>query len=338
MNRRKHLVVAIFVLLCVLTCLPVWATERQTRQQKLDQDLIKAIQERNDKAALAALEAGASGEAMGMYTPPIEEPFEQRMDRQMVDRLKDLIRSLEKIRDQNRSPDVISDKDYRIREFKEALQDYEQRLAEVPPIKPPTPIHMPALLLLLHNPYEAKDNWQIPNAALVRALLNHGAYVNDRDEKGRTSLFYAVHTSPEITRLLLDRGATVNVKDKDQQTPLMFADIEQAKLLLKQGAKINAVNKDHWTALMGAAFTTDTAKARILLEHRADVSVKDLDGRTALDLTKEIIKDLAIPPDTLNEPDSARRLHDLQKAVGEVDARANRAHQIEILLRKYGAQ
>lgn len=56
-------------------------------------------------------------------------------------------------------------------------------------------------------------------------LLQRGATVNDRDERGCTALHNAVrNNSIEAVQLLLQHGASVNIVDRFTQTP---ADIVQ---------------------------------------------------------------------------------------------------------------
>ena len=58
----------------------------------------------------------------------------------------------------------------------------------------------------------------------VKALLQSGAEVNQRDNEGRTALMFAVtnmHT--DSAKALLEHGADVNVKANDGSTALMLA-------------------------------------------------------------------------------------------------------------------
>jgi ankyrin repeat protein len=104
----------------------------------------------------------------------------------------------------------------------------------------------------------------------VRALLDAGANVDDRDEtrlpdgkvssSGRTPLHLAVMAGkPAVARLLLDRGADVNAPD------------DVGKL----------------TPLHHAARDGDADLIGVLLAHNADRKAKDSDGRTPLETARK---------------------------------------------------
>jgi hypothetical protein len=58
----------------------------------------------------------------------------------------------------------------------------------------------------------------------VQALMDQGAALNERDERGRTPLMLAVIDGRrEVVRLLLDRGADPNAADHSGRTPLQMA-------------------------------------------------------------------------------------------------------------------
>jgi ankyrin repeat protein len=104
---------------------------------------------------------------------------------------------------------------------------------------------------------------------LVRASLNHGAGVNTKDHWGRTPL-HQVFLDPSkhcrgdyvILELLLKQGADVNIQDEFYETPLHLA----SRLGLFEGP---------W----------------ILLEHSADLSVKNEEGKTPFQLIQEGIRE-----------------------------------------------
>ena len=78
--------------------------------------------------------------------------------------------------------------------------------------------------------------------AMVKELLDKGAYVNVRDPEGRTPLTEAAwNNHVETVKLLLDKGANPNAKKVDGATPLSIATIKRHKeiveLLKKAGAK-----------------------------------------------------------------------------------------------------
>ena len=78
--------------------------------------------------------------------------------------------------------------------------------------------------------------------AMVRELLDKGAYVNVRDPEGRTPLTEAAwNNHVETVKLLLEKGANPNAKKLDGATPLSVATSKRHKeiveLLKKAGAK-----------------------------------------------------------------------------------------------------
>jgi ankyrin repeat protein len=74
----------------------------------------------------------------------------------------------------------------------------------------------------------------------VKLLLEAGANINDKNDKGQTALHLAVDSADgDIVELLLSKGADINAKDKQGHTPLYFAvnhDYKVAELLINKGA------------------------------------------------------------------------------------------------------
>jgi ankyrin repeat protein len=142
-----------------------------------------------------------------------------------------------------------------------------------------TSAHLAALPLLFNVTSWKKG----PDPVLVRALLNHGAQVSDRDIVGKTPLGAAAgFQSSEIVKLLLEHGADVEAKDTDGYTPLMTASADGAKVLLAHGANIEAKDQAGNTTLILAAYTQQLDLVRVLLKHGANASARSADGITAL--------------------------------------------------------
>ena len=122
---------------------------------------------------------------------------------------------------------------------------------------------------------------------LVIAALAAGQDANFADEGGRTAMMLAGfngHTA--IVSHLINHGASVTAKDKTNRTALMYTctgpNPDTVKLLLSNGAKVNAIdNHEDWTPLMFAAAEGLTEIVQILLDHKADPNMKDIDGDTA---------------------------------------------------------
>jgi tankyrase len=68
-------------------------------------------------------------------------------------------------------------------------------------------------------------------------------------------------------------------------------------MLLDKGANPNAKSQSGSTPLHTVAFTGDLASLELLMKHRADPSIRNTDGKTAVDIATE-----------RGHPDVARRL------------------------------
>jgi ankyrin repeat protein len=114
----------------------------------------------------------------------------------------------------------------------------------------------------------------------VRELIQEGASINVKDQRGRTALHYAAAQGhKEIVELLLANGADVNASTNFyMKTPAEFAmgagHNEVAKLLISKGADISPLN---FALHMG-----DLAKAKSLIEGGADVNKPTPYGTTPL--------------------------------------------------------
>jgi len=147
----------------------------------------------------------------------------------------------------------------------------------------------------------------------------------------------ALANDQEAMELLLKHGAEVDLPNVFQMTPLMIAAGMRATgdpggaggnerayksidMLLAAGANINyqitgsrnhtgtimayvaGRDQEGHSALMGAADNGSEGMVRYLLEHGADPTLRDPEGRTALDLAR------APPPDSMKRPEQKERL------------------------------
>ena len=221
-----------------------WMTHSFARQVKLDHALIQAIKSEDNPRILEALAQGANGEARDTgKEPTVRESLLQLLDR------------------------------FRLRHTAHIEQDE----------------HLPALVLLFSNSYlkmlyrSEGRSWPGPSLVVVRALLDHGARVEDGDMTNETPLHFAREFSnSDMILLLLKRGANINARDYGGSTPLINANAGATEVLVDHGANIEAVNDSNQTALMLAARNGDVETVRILLEYGAKVGVKDQWGGTAL--------------------------------------------------------
>ena len=159
---------------------------------------------------------------------------------------------------------------------------------------------------------------------LVQELLARGISANQRDSCGQTALMWAFALSvPEVTKslspskaevatvakqletenlrrmeiawLLLERGGDANAIDLNGDSVLSLAAgfggggamlSKVVTRLLTSGADVNLRNGRGETPLMSAAWSGRLDIARTLIEKGANVSARDLAGRTAEDLAQ----------------------------------------------------
>ncbi|XP_045897844.1 ankyrin repeat and SOCS box protein 2-like, partial [Micropterus dolomieu] len=122
------------------------------------------------------------------------------------------------------------------------------------------------------------------NAAMVAALLNHGAEVNTHCIQGWTALQEAVcRNNVEICEMLLKAGAKHNLTNMYGIAPLFTAaqsgQVATLRFLLKHGADINSQAGDGATALYEAAKNGHEEIVELLLSQNADANKP---GKTGL--------------------------------------------------------
>jgi ankyrin repeat protein len=144
---------------------------------------------------------------------------------------------------------------------------------------------------------------------LIKALLSHGTDPNarlTRGETGATPLFLAAAAgNVPAMRTLLEGGADPRIPTKENTTALMVAAgvgrfesrseaqdknaLEAVKVALEAGIDVNAVGENQWTALHGAAYTGSDAIIQVLVEHGAQLDLKDGFGQTPLSIAEAVV-------------------------------------------------
>jgi ankyrin repeat protein len=127
----------------------------------------------------------------------------------------------------------------------------------------------------------------------VKSLLERGANPNTPNEKTTILGTAIVQSRVKLVRLLINYGANVRYSNGSGCTLLHYAAActglksacEISHLLLDQGADANAVDYRGWTPLMYAIlFKPNADLVEILLDRGADATIRNNDGKKALDL------------------------------------------------------
>ena len=132
-------------------------------------------------------------------------------------------------------------------------------------------------------------------------LIEHGANVDLKDDRGDTALHYAMsryilydcNASLEVFSCLIEHGADVNGRNSSKGpsnscTPLMVASrnsrVDLMTLLIKHGADVNLQDEEGETALHVAVCGSDDSCEvfRCLIENGANINAVSNDGRTSL--------------------------------------------------------
>lgn len=152
---------------------------------------------------------------------------------------------------------------------------------------------LPANLKNYQGSAEDRRRWTLHGAAsrgdinTVNLMLQLGHNVNGLDEQGDRALEIACRRGdPRIVGILLNRGADVQAATSAGTTVLHEAALggspEVVTLVLAKGAAVNATDKDSAaTPLHYASSFGRIEVVRVLLNHGADTTLKDGEGRNA---------------------------------------------------------
>ncbi|MEI6519773.1 MAG: ankyrin repeat domain-containing protein [bacterium] len=168
-----------------------------------------------------------------------------------------------------------------------------------------TPLHLAAtapVVNLLIKAGAATDIMNKSKLIPVVTATDHGyteaamammtkANVKAANENGITLLHnFAGRGKVDAMKKLIELGADVNaVTNTVKQTPLhMATSKEAAELLLNNGAKIDTADLDGITPLMRALQNNNDALVEYLLQQKASVAVKTIDGDTPLHMARSI--------------------------------------------------
>ena len=148
--------------------------------------------------------------------------------------------------------------------------------------------------LLLANGADVTVNWggmtplhQASNREIAKALVAHGADIRAKDKVGRSPL----DTIPDAgaTEVLLQKGKW---EKRDLNGALNCAAgthlVDTMRVLLDHGADINVRNRQGRTALSWAAQYGFLASLKLFLERGADANSRDKEGQTPLDWAIEM--------------------------------------------------
>lgn len=124
------------------------------------------------------------------------------------------------------------------------------------------------------------------NLSRVKASLDEGVYVDEKNDSGMTALHVAAENEhKEIAELLIEKGADVNAKDKRDWTPLHYAAQEGFKdivemLLENENIALDFSAPKNWEKpIVAPAFNGDNKDIiRLILEKYTDLNVKDSIG------------------------------------------------------------
>ena len=130
---------------------------------------------------------------------------------------------------------------------------------------------------------------------VLQAFIQHKASIHIPDKSGRLPLHYALEYGfLQFVNILLsyeDSPATVDIADKTGIVPLHIAAARNycsvIEMLIEQGANINRVDNFGSSAVHFATFSGAVDAVKVFLTQKADISTKDGQGKTPMDVAKD---------------------------------------------------
>lgn len=138
---------------------------------------------------------------------------------------------------------------------------------------------------------------------VIDYLLSKGADVNARSDNGVTPVMSAsISGRLKVIKKLVEAGADVNMETTAHGDTALLFSVEKnhwkvARFLIKQGAKVDAQNNYGISPLIKASGSGAVDTIKVLLANKADVNLKDAEGRTALMHAVRVV-----PPKWHSEP------------------------------------
>ncbi len=125
------------------------------------------------------------------------------------------------------------------------------------------------------------------NIASITELLNSGANINIKDDKGETPLHLAVTGGfTSVASILLERGADAGLANMKGVTPLMIAAFKNytdiVKLLIAAKVAVDSESRNGFTALMLASQAGNLEVIKLLLDSGAQIEKNTAHGNSAL--------------------------------------------------------
>ena len=143
---------------------------------------------------------------------------------------------------------------------------------------------------------------------IAEMLIDRGAKLDIPNKSNHLPLDHAILLEPsdnkhELIRHMINKGAPINgtmETDPALFTALGSRDIYILELLIEMGADVNVIARTGFTPLHQTILTQNLEAAEVLLENRADITIKDRHGISSLEFV-QIIEDDEIRDSFINQ-------------------------------------